>query len=286
MSDKSLKIVNILLWGGAALLIVGIVLSYSIFAPYLETLLSTSGTSAGTIIVIVTPTPGAAVVALLPFEGAVLPDVSTEIDAGQPLTTTTGASDEELPLSDTVILTRPHPLEAAEALITYMLADAGTIPTRVYIPDIDLEAPVVPIGWKYVQIGGAEQPIWDVPEWRAAGWHETSARIGVPGNTVLNGHNTSKGEVFRYLYKLDIGASIFVKAEDGKTYTYSVTEKLILPEAGQPIEVRIQNAQYIMPTGDERLTLVTCHPYGSLEKRLLIIATPVDEPNNVSKGGE
>jgi sortase (surface protein transpeptidase) len=84
------------------------------------------------------------------------------------------------------------------------------------------------------------------------------------------------------LYKLDVGTTIVIDAEDGATYTYTVTEKLILPEAGQPVEVRIQNAQYILPTVDERLTLVTCHPYGSLANRLLIIAHPVAQPADPS----
>jgi len=94
------------------------------------------------------------------------------------------------------------------------------------------------------------------------------------GNTVLNGHNTTYGEVFRDLYKLEAGDSIIVYAGD-VPYTYTVSEVLILPEAGQPLEVRRQNARYIQPTGDERLTLVTCHPYGSLRYRLVLIAHPV-----------
>ena len=132
-------------------------------------------------------------------------------------------------------------------------------------------------------IGGVTQPVWDVPNRRAVGWHETSAKIGA-GNTVLNGHNTSNGEVFRYLYKLEVGAEVLVEADDGATYVYTVTEKLILPEAGQPIEVRIQNAQYTLPTGDERLTLVTCHPYNSLANRLLIIAHPAAPTRAATKG--
>jgi sortase (surface protein transpeptidase) len=55
-----------------------------------------------------------------------------------------------------------------------------------------------------------------------------------------------------------------------------VTEVLILPEAGQPLEVRIENAYYVLPTDDERLTLVTCHPYGSLRNRLIVIAHPTN----------
>ena len=61
------------------------------------------------------------------------------------------------------------------------------------------------------------------------------------------------------------------------SHTYAVTEVLILPEAGQPLEVRIENAHYVLPTDDERLTLVTCHPYGSLQNRLIVFAYPNNE---------
>lgn len=147
------------------------------------------------------------------------------------------------------------------------------IPDRIVIPAIDLDAPVVPVSQTVVVVGGQEQPTFAIPATRAVGWHETSAPLGVPGNTVLNGHNTTHGEVFRDLYKLETGNEIV--AYSGKViYTYTVTEMLILPEAGQPLEVRIENARYIQPTEDERLTLVTCHPYGSLRNRLIVVAYP------------
>lgn len=109
----------------------------------------------------------------------------------------------------------------------------------------------------------------------AAGWHETSAPFGMPGNTVLNGHNTTNGEVFRDLYTLENGDAIVVYS-GSLSRTYAVSETLVLPEAGQPLKVRIENARYIQPTEDERLTLVTCHPYGSLRNRLIVIARPGD----------
>ena len=142
------------------------------------------------------------------------------------------------------------------------------------IPSIDLDAPVVEIGWTYEEVNGDEQAIWNVPDYRAAGWHDTSSRLGVVGNTVLNGHNAGKGEVFRDLYQVEVGAQIFVEGVDGKVYVYRVDEKYILAEAGQSLEVRLQNALYIQTTEDERLTLVTCHPYGSLANRLILIAYP------------
>ncbi len=266
MDKKRLSLVNLLVWGGAGLLLVGIVLGSLSLAPHIDALFYKPDV-APVATVVVTPTPEV-IVPLLPFqEGApssevVMPDVA-------PLSEMT-----PLPTPTYTPSTQP---EEATSIVTYT-APEGVIPIRLFIPDIELEAPIVPIGWKYIEIGGRMQPIWDVPDRRVAGWHETSAKIGVPGNTVLNGHNTAYGEVFRYLYKLDVGATIMVEADDGVTYTYTVTEKLILPEAGRPLEVRIQNAQYILSTADERLTLVTCHPYNSLANRLLIIAHPVALP--------
>jgi LPXTG-site transpeptidase (sortase) family protein len=151
------------------------------------------------------------------------------------------------------------------------------LPTRIVIPAINVDAPVIPVSQHVIEVDGQAQATWDVPEEYAAGWHETSASLGVHSNTVLNGHNTTNGEVFRDLYTLDTGTVITVYA--GSTpYTYTVTEILILPEAGQPLEMRIENARYIMPTDDERLTLVTCHPYGSLRNRLVVIAHPAERP--------
>ncbi|MBN1246965.1 MAG: sortase, partial [Anaerolineae bacterium] len=89
------------------------------------------------------------------------------------------------------------------------------------------------------------------------------------------GHNTGKGEVFRYLYRVEVGAEVLVAGEDAEVYAYRVGEKYILREAGQPLAARLENARYIQQTPDERLTLVTCHPYGSLANRLILIAYPV-----------
>ncbi len=146
-------------------------------------------------------------------------------------------------------------------------------PTRIVIPAIGVDAPIVPVSWYTVEVEGQVQAMWDLPDGYAAGWHETSATLGVPGNTVLNGHNTTNGEVFRDLYTLDAGDEIIVYSND-IPYTYTVARILVVPETGQPLAVRVQNAQYVQPTDDERLTLVTCHPYGSLRNRLIVIAFP------------
>jgi sortase A len=140
-------------------------------------------------------------------------------------------------------------------------------PTRLVVPKVGIDAPVVPVSWQ------AAQGEWEVPAWYAAGWHGGSAGLEVVGNTVLNGHNTTRGEVFRNLYQLAVGDEITVYSGD-TAFTYVVAEVLILPELGQPREVRERNASYLLPTEDQRLTLVTCHPYGSLRNRLIVIARP------------
>jgi len=154
-------------------------------------------------------------------------------------------------------------------------------PTRVVAPAIKLDAPVVAMGWKMVEYEGTEGEQvaeWDVPK-DAAGWHVNSALAGQPGNTVLSGHHNIEGKVFRYVVNLEIGDEVVLYAGD-RAFAYIVTEKYILTEASMPWAVRQKNAQWIAPTADERLTLVTCWPYewpGNTH-RVIIVAKPEPDP--------
>ncbi len=282
MTVKQLKVANVLIWGGVAILVLGVVLSYPTFAPYFTTLARTGDlATAPPLDSELSQTTGTPSVNLLPFEGeeenyrglgaALEPDPDTPtLSEVTPTVAPTVTPEMETPA---VPEATPSP--------TPIPTPAGTLPQTLRIPDIDLEAPVVPIGWEVVGSGDNAQAQWLVPDWKAAGWHKTSARLGVRGNTVLNGHNTTRGEVFRDLYKLEPGARIFVDGENGQTYTYDVENIYIVEEAGQPLEVRLENARYILPTTDERLTLITCHPYASTRYRLITIAKPVVQTDRV-----
>jgi LPXTG-site transpeptidase (sortase) family protein len=158
------------------------------------------------------------------------------------------------------------PLIAAAPVIT----DAALhIPIRLAIPAIDLDAPIEAVGWS--QPNGVS--VWDIPNHFAAGWLKTSAPIGQPGNTVLEGHHNMAGEVFRRLVDLKSGDLIEVHSNE-RAYSYQVTALHILPDRDEPIEVRRQNALWIQPTSDERLTLVTCWPYTNNTHRLIVVAKP------------
>jgi sortase A len=130
----------------------------------------------------------------------------------------------------------------------------------------------VPVGWSVVEQNGQQFSMWEVADY-AAGWHMTSALPGQPGNTVLSGHHNIKGEVFRYLVDVQEGDEVDLYVGD-TAYRYYVEQKLILKEKGEPAEVRRQNAQWIAPTNDVRVTLVTCWPYTNNTHRVIVVARP------------
>jgi LPXTG-site transpeptidase (sortase) family protein len=148
------------------------------------------------------------------------------------------------------------------------------IPLRLVIPAIDLDAPILGVQPEVVNIDGTDFLQWLSPNEFAAGWHESSARLGDVGNTVLNGHHNISGEVFRRLIELVEGDLIQVFS-DQHLFVYQITNKMILPEKYEVLEVRVKNAQWILPSQDERLTLITCWPYESNTHRLIIVARPV-----------
>ncbi len=148
-------------------------------------------------------------------------------------------------------------------------------PQRILIPRIELDAPIVPVGQHTVTLGEQRYSQWDVPNERAAGWHTSSARPAQGGNIVLNGHHNVYGEVFRYLYALAPGDLITLEAGE-RRYHYVVVQTMTLAEQDQPPQVRQDNARWILPTADERVTLVTCWPYYANTHRLVVIARPLD----------
>jgi LPXTG-site transpeptidase (sortase) family protein len=148
-------------------------------------------------------------------------------------------------------------------------------PIRLVIPDLAIDAPVWEVGLEEVVQGSQSYLQWSVPAGYAAGWHNDSAPLGEPGNTVINGHHNIYGEIFRDLVDLEIGADLVLYDQAG-SHTYRIAEQYILLERGQPIETRVENAQWIAPTTDERITFVTCWPYTDNSHRVIVVAYPVD----------
>jgi len=152
------------------------------------------------------------------------------------------------------------------------------IPDRLIIPAIYLDTPVEPIYAKIIEVEGEEYTQYVAPDKFAAGWHVNSAMLGQTGNTVLSGHHNAFGEVFADLDKLEMGNQIRVMS-DNTVFEYIITNTMILPEKDQPLEVRLDNARWIMTSDDERITLVTCWPHNSNTHRLIIVAVPFTAPS-------
>jgi len=254
---------KILVWGGVVMLIAGGLLTY----PYINSRLATFP-------------PTATLATSLQFSATPLPTATDVAPTLTPTHTHTPTPSSPFLPTPTYAHT-PTPIPTLTSPPTPAPTPTPALfspPTRIVIPSLGVDGSIIPISWQTVDVNGQQQAVWDVPDMDAAGWHETSAPLGVPGNTVINGHNTTHGEIFRDLYTMEAGDDIVLYA--GETVrTFAVTEVLILPEAGQPLEVRLENARYILPTEDERLTIVTCHPYGSLQYRLIVIAQPVGNAN-------
>lgn len=156
----------------------------------------------------------------------------------------------------------------------FLSLPANLIPRRIEIKKINLDAPIVLAGMRVVKNGSGDYIQWLAPDGFAAGWHADSASLGMPGNTVLNGHHNVFGEVFKGLIALENGDFIHIYAGDWLV-VYTIANKVIVPERNVSLEERLENAQWIAPSNDERLTLITCYPYTSNTHRLILVAVPL-----------
>ncbi len=145
------------------------------------------------------------------------------------------------------------------------------LPDRLVLPTIEVDIPVVELGWSSQQNqDGQIFSEWDVAEY-AAGWHKNSARLGDGGNVVMSGHNNILGSVFRELDQLKRDDTITVWAGE-QAFTYQIDQVLIVPEKYAAPEQQKDNAKWIGPFDDNRLTLVSCWPRDDNTHRIIVVA--------------
>jgi LPXTG-site transpeptidase (sortase) family protein len=259
-------IANLLIWTGLALIVFGCALAY----PFMRDAIEAQSDPSVSLSFVVTPPPIPTDVVSVTPTFTSTPSPTSEVPVSvtpSPVPSVTGVPAPVVLPDNGTTITRAV---TAQSVVVPTPIVAGDPPDRLVIPAIQLDAPVQVVGW-HIEQGIS---VWDVPARRAAGWLRTSASAGQKGNTVLDGHHNIDGEVFRRLVDLKPGDVVELYAR-GNLYRYGVTEKHILRDRDQPMEVRIANAQWIQPTNDERLTLVTCWPYTSNTHRLIIVARPL-----------
>jgi LPXTG-site transpeptidase (sortase) family protein len=149
-------------------------------------------------------------------------------------------------------------------------------PKHISLPALGVEAPIKAVGLSLQGEDEGQYLQWAVPNEYAVGWHQTSAPLRTPGNTVLNGHNNVHGAVFENLVNLDVGERLILY-DDDRSYEYKVTQRVLFEEDGQSLKERHWNARWMLPTSDERLTIITCWPNTTNSHRLVVVAQPIDE---------
>lgn len=98
---------------------------------------------------------------------------------------------------------------------------------------------------------------------------------GLPGNLVISGHSSPPsgvyegdyGKIFAVLPGAKAGDRIAI-TQGGNAFTYEVTDVRVVPATA--VDVLLQDG------GVKELTLITCYPIGTTEKRLIIKATLVE----------
>ncbi|MGB7341953.1 MAG: sortase [Phototrophicaceae bacterium] len=149
----------------------------------------------------------------------------------------------------------------------YTTSNRQDIPedTKIFIPTANIWSDVI-----QAYLAGGN---WDITNLRSnAGHLEGTAWVNQPGNTVISGHvELSSGlpGIFSRLTDLQIGDTIQIFSE-GIEYTYTVTESYYtIPTDLEPL----------MPTINDRLTLITCNSYdivtNAYQERLIIVAERV-----------
>lgn len=150
-------------------------------------------------------------------------------------------------------------------------APGSEAPKRLIVPSLGIDTDVVPVGYKLVDENGELTREWETADY-AAGYHEGSANPGQAGNLVISGHNNIRGRVFRLLERAKPGDAIYVDTASGRRYVYMVREQVIVPEAGVSDARHKENARYLAPSEDTRLTLVSCWPYWTNTHRVIVVA--------------
>jgi LPXTG-site transpeptidase (sortase) family protein len=146
----------------------------------------------------------------------------------------------------------------------------GAVPSRVTIPAIDLDQPLIDLG--IAPDGRMEVPV----DFDDVGWFTGGGRPGGRGPTVIAAHVDSRvgPAAFALLAELGVGDEVTVQDVDGGSTRYAVTEVADFAKSEFPT-ARVFGAQ---PT--DQLRLITCggifdRSVGHYEDNRVVFAEPV-----------
>lgn len=122
-------------------------------------------------------------------------------------------------------------------------------PVQLYIPKIQVAAPIEPVG---TDENGKMQLPQDI---NVVGWYSPGFKPGEQGNAVVSGHldsTTGEGAIFYHLHTVEPGDEIIITDQSGKEYQFIVREKTIYPYNQVPID------KVFGESPQKWLNLITC----------------------------
>jgi LPXTG-site transpeptidase (sortase) family protein len=200
------------------------------------------------------------------------PDLAQfEPEPTQSLLEATSTGSTPTPIATPSASSPAAPLEVEETPQATAQRRRVSYPVRVAIPRVDVDAKIVEVNLD------ADGLIW--APMHQAGHYAPSAKPGEGDNIVIVGH-VYRGLVFNHLPHAKVGDEVLLHDVEGNTFNYKVDEIVLLPIEGASTEQLESNLEYVLPTADERLTLITCWPETSFTHRLIVIARPYEAPED------
>jgi len=136
---------------------------------------------------------------------------------------------------------------------------------HLLIPSLNISAPII------ADVDGNDKDAYFKALQGGVAQYKGTSKPGEGGNIFIFGHSSyywwdpgKYKEIFRNLEDIKAGDDISVW-NNSKEYKYKVTSTKVV----EPTDVSVLN-----PTKNEQLTLMTCVPPGTAEKRLIVIAKP------------
>lgn len=187
----------------------------------------------------------------------------------------------------------PTPTATMTALPTPTVTPTPTAtPTPTPAPrPISIEIPAIGVRSSVVAVPLVSDPLSGVANWDVdslfrrgrrdlVGHLEGTALPGQPGNAVLGGHNYGSGYdgVFLGLGRLTPSDRVTVVNEAGQSLVYEVVSVDRVKWQRKTLEELALHLEYLAPTGEERLTLMTCGGANvfPFPERVYVVAKPVN----------
>lgn len=158
------------------------------------------------------------------------------------------------------------------------LAEARAVPAQLSMPELDLIAPVTPMGWRVAVVDDVETTVWIVPD-ASLGWQVNSAAPGENGNMIIAGHQALGDALLAPLALDEVtpGQEVLVTDDAGTIFRYQISEVSDpLPVTGASEDEDAQAAAYTALDGDARLTLISGWPDFTTTHRIFAVAEFVE----------